>query len=349
MKPTTSLALLASFMSYAASAEAANYSAVRDQADGIEVVRLYDEFHKTQVSIAPSLGNNAYEMKVNGTNVFWFPFASLAEFKAKPSMAGNPILAPWANRLDHDGFFANGKEYKLNPGLNNIRYDPNKQPIHGLITFTGDWQIVKLEADEKRAIVTSRLEFWRHPDWMAQFPFAHNIDMTYRLQDGILEVETTVENLAVETMPLSLGYHPYFQITDAPRDRWKVTMPAKKQVLLSKTLVPTGETKPMTYATPQSLDGVQLDDVFTGLVPGESGQADFSVEGAKQKISVLYGDKYPVAVVYAPSGRPFICFEPMTGPTNAFNLQHEGKYPELQTIAPGQKWTGIFRIQPSGF
>ena len=29
---------------------------------------------------------------------------------------------------------------------------------------------------------------------------------------------------------------------------------------------------------------------------------------------MLYGPKYPVAVVYSPNGRDFICFEPMTGP-----------------------------------
>ena len=38
--------------------------------------------------------------------------------------------------------------------------------------------------------MTSRLEFFRLPDYMAQFPFAHTIDMTYRLANGVLEVET---------------------------------------------------------------------------------------------------------------------------------------------------------------
>jgi aldose 1-epimerase len=73
------------------------------------------------------------------------------------------------------------------------------------------------------------------------------------------------------------------------------------------------------------------------------------VEGAKEKISVLYGPKYPVAVVYAPSGRDFICFEPMSGPTNAFNLHQAGKYKDLQTIAPGGRWRESFWINPTGF
>jgi aldose 1-epimerase len=120
-------------------------------------------------------------------------------------------------------------------------------------------------------------------------------------------------------------------------------------VVLSKELVPTGETKPVSYPNPVSLDGVVLDDVFRGLIRGDSSKAEFSVTGKEQKISVLYGPKYPVAVVYAPAGRDFICFEPMTAPTNALNLHHAGKYKDLQSIAPGEKWTESFWIQPSGF
>jgi aldose 1-epimerase len=91
--------------------------------------------------------------------------------------------------------------------------------------------------------------------------------------------------------------------------------------------------------------------VFTGLIRGESGRAEFSVQGKQEKVSVLFGPKYTVAVVYAPKGpnREFICFEPMSGPTNAFNLAHAGKYNELQTIAPGGKWRESFWIVGSGF
>jgi aldose 1-epimerase len=343
MKPLAVLALVPLMSS------AATYTAERGNRDGIEIVRLTDPTHKTEVTVVPSFGNNSVEMKVNGKNVFWFPLTNLAELASKPPFAANPFLAPWANRLDHDGFYANGKHYALDANLKNYRTDPNKQPIHGLLAYAKEWKVVEVKADDSKAEVTSRLEFYRYPDYMAQFPFAHTIDMTYRLQDGILEVATSIENHAVEPMPLSVGYHPYFKLHDSPRDQWKVRVAARDHLMLSPQLVPTGETKPVQLVNPMPLDGTQLDDVFTGLVRGESGRAEFSVEGTKEKISVLYGPKYPVAVVYAPSGRDFICFEPMSGPTNAFNLQHAGKYKDLQTIAPGGRWRESFWIQPSGF
>jgi len=329
--------------------EAANYTAQRVTIDGIEVVRLSDDFHKAQVSIAPALGNNAYEFLVNGKNVMWFPQRSLADFKAKPTFSGNPLLAPWANRLDHDGFYANGKHYILNPHLNNYRRDGAKQPIHGLVTYASEWKVANVSADDKGAEVTSRLEFWRYPAYMAQFPFAHTLDMTYRLRDGVLEVETTIENHSSETMPVSIGYHPYFKLHDSPRNSWKVTLPAKESYVLSGSLVATGEKKAMPYQNPQSLQGISLDDVLGGLVPGESGRTEFAVNGAKERIAVLYGPKYPVAVVYSPADRDFICFEPMSGPTNAFNLKQAGKYADLQTIPPGGKWRESFWIHPTGF
>lgn len=46
--------------------EAANYSAERVTEDGFEVLVLRDARAKTEVKIAPKIGNNAYSMKVNG-------------------------------------------------------------------------------------------------------------------------------------------------------------------------------------------------------------------------------------------------------------------------------------------
>ena len=336
-------------VSLAHMSNAADYSASRSVADGVEIIRLVDATHHTEAAIAPAIGNMAYELKVNGKNAFWIPFGSVGEMKAKPAMCGNPFLWPWANRIDQDAYWVNGRKYLLNSDLGNFRRDGNQKPIHGLVVFSPRWQVVKLEADGQSARVTSRLEFWKHADLMAQFPFAHTVEMTYRLRDGVLEVETALFNHATEAMPVSLGYHPYFRLHDAPRDDWKVHLAAREQVLLSNLLIPTGERKPNTHADPQPLRDTQLDDVFSALVRGSDGRAHFSVQGKQERIEVIYGPKYTVAVVYAPPRRDFICFEPMAAVTNAFNLAHAGLYKELQSVAPGGEWRESFWIAPSGF
>src|SRR5574340_150911 len=90
-----------------------NYTAEKTVVDGIGIVRLADAAHKTEVLIAPSLGNNAYSLRVNGKNFLWSPYRTLAEFREKPAQMGNPLLSPWANRIDGTAYWANGKRYLL--------------------------------------------------------------------------------------------------------------------------------------------------------------------------------------------------------------------------------------------
>src|SRR5437870_5704341 len=145
-----------------------------------------------RVSLAPSIGNIAFEFSVHGKNILWFPFPGPDELKAAPVLCGIPFLAPWANRINGESYWANEKKYTLNPALGNLRRDSNLLPIHGLLLFSPAWRLVAVEADADSASATSRLEFWQHPELMAQFPFAHVLTMTHRLRNGSLEVETTV-------------------------------------------------------------------------------------------------------------------------------------------------------------
>ncbi len=323
---------------------AETYTARKVTVDAIETIRLSDPSHGMEVSICPSVGNIAYDLRVNGQPILKSP-PSLSEWKQKPSQNGIPFLGPWANRLDGDAYWANGKRYLLNPDVIEIRRDPNGLPIHGLLLFTSAWQVMGLAADEHGAQVTSRLEYWKHPEWMAQFPFAHTVTMTHRLYGGILEVRTAIENHSADPMPLVIGFHPWYQIPETPRDRWKVHLPVREHFVLSPKLTPTGESKPIDFPDPTPLSGRQFDDVFGGV----DSSAEFALEADGRKVSVRFGPKFPVAIVYAPNTPEVVCFEPMTGLTNGFNLAHQGIFKGLQSIAPGATWTESFWIHPTGF
>jgi aldose 1-epimerase len=325
------------------------YHAQRTTVAGIEVIQLADATRRMEVSIAPSIGNMAYEFCVNGKNLLWFPFEDPACLKALPVLCGIPFLGPWANRIDSDAYRVNGKRYLLNAGLGNLRRDEHGKPIHGLLNFSGAWTAAGCGAGERSAWATARLPFWKHPELMAQFPFAHEVTVTYRLAEGSLEIETTIENQCTEPMPVAIGYHPYFRLHDAPRDEWLVHLAANQRLLLNEFLIPTGEREPALFEDPHPLRIRRLDDVFDCLTCDGDGKAHFWVSGNGEKITVSYGPKYRVAVVFAPEGRDFICFEPMAAITNAFNLADESIYHELQTVPPGGQWTESFWITPSGF
>jgi aldose 1-epimerase len=88
--------------------------------------------------------------------------------------------------------------------------------------------------------------------------------------------------------------------------------------------------------------------VFGDLERDGSGLATMSVCGRQQRIDVLFGPKFRAAVVYAPRGRDFICFEPMAGITDSMNLAQRGLYRELQSVAPGGIWEESFWVRASG-
>jgi aldose 1-epimerase len=341
-----------------------------------EVVRLEDAAARTVVSIIPSSGNKAFEMKVNGQNVLYFPYASIEDFKTKGAggFNGIPFLGPWANRLDEQAFYANGQRYAFDMQLGNVR---GAIPIHGLVTTTNQWQVIEVKSDGKSAWMTSRLEFYKNPAWMKQFPFAHTIDMTYRLQGGILQVTTKIANLSTDPMPVAIGFHPYFQLTDSRREDWTVSVGAKSQWLLAPNKVPTGETEPIEKLFPDPraipLKDFDLDHVFGDLVREADGRAVMTLKGKTQKLDVLLGPNYRSVVIYAPRPAPppapgapaaatggrgqnageqdrnYICFEPMVGITDAMNLAHKGLYKELQSIPPGGTWQESFWVRPAGF
>ena len=342
--------LLSPLFALAVMTFAQNYTVRRTSEQGVAVIRLADAAKGVEVSVLPSLGNRVSEMKVHGKNILYFPSTDLAELEKKPDLSGVPFLAPWANRLNEESFWANGNKYTFNMTLGNVR---GPVPIHGLLANSDLWEVMEVAADLKSAHVTSRLLFWKHPELMAQWPFAHEYEMSYRLSEGVLEVKLTVTNLSTEPMPVALGFHPYYRIPDVSRDQWIANIPAHKIVITDSRLVATGEFKPYDLPKPLPLQGHPLDTGFADLERDADGRAHFSIESGGKKVETLFGPKYPVAVIYAPPApagqtRDFICFEPMTGITNAVNLHHEGKYPDLQTVAPGAQWTESFWIRARG-
>jgi aldose 1-epimerase len=267
-----------------------------------DIVQLEDRGAQTVVSIITSVGNMAYEMRVKGHNILRFPFASIEDYRSKPpSRHGIPLLAPWGNRLDEQAFYANGKRYAFDMSVGNVS---SANAIHGFMSLTDQWQIVALKHDGAAAWLTSRLEAFRQPAWMKQWPFAHTIEMTYRLSGGVLEVATTIVNHAAEPMPVALGYHPWLQLTDSPRDEWTIVVPARTRWLLSHQKVPTGATEPTDAFFTNfagALKDYNIDDVFSDLVRDAQGRATAVVKGRKQQIEVTQGPNYRAMIVYSPN------------------------------------------------
>ncbi len=320
------------------------------------VVQLEDTRNQTVVTVTPAIGALAIEIRVKGTNILRANWNTVDEFLAKPTSTGVSYRGPWFNRLDEHAFWANGKKYVFNDGLGNIR---GQQAMSGFLMTdpVNQWRLIDFRSDTNGAWVTSKLDFYRHPDWMAQWPFAHTVEITYRLENGVLEVRTRVENLSLEPMPVAFGFEPGFRLTDAPRDEWTLGIGARRTWLLTAAKMPTGEVRTVeeVYGTRQNLvlKGLSLDNQFADFERDAAGRCLFWLQGKKQRIELLLGPHWQAMGIYAPEPSAnvpgFVNLEPATSITNGMNLAHRGVYKELQTIPPGEMWEESFWIRTSGF
>ncbi|HEV7502494.1 MAG TPA: nucleoside hydrolase-like domain-containing protein, partial [Vicinamibacteria bacterium] len=120
--------------------EAAPTAAYRAEELG-RIIRLTDARNDVVLSLAPSRGNVAFDMRVKGQGVLHFPVASIDDPRA--GQFGIPFLGPWANRLDEQAFYANGRRYAFDMELGNVK---GTIPIHGFLA-NAEWKVVEVRAD----------------------------------------------------------------------------------------------------------------------------------------------------------------------------------------------------------
>lgn len=329
-----------------------------------DIVVLEDTQARIRLSVVTTV-NNPYEMVVNGHDVIRKTFTSVDAFRERPGLDGIPLLWPYANRLDEQAFYANGQKYSFDLGLGNT--GRGAVPIHGFVMNANEWQLVEARADANGAWVTGRLDFYKNPRFMKQFPFAHTVTVTYRVADGMVEVRTRLDNMSNEPMPVTIGYHPYFHLSDSPRSEWRVSLGAKTHWHLDERKIPTGQTQAITsfLPDPRSIPADRaLDDVFTDFETDAQGRSIVTLKGRTQQLDVLLGPKFKTVLLYvppstsgrgggagasAPPPRESVAIEPMAAVSNAMNLAYRGLYKNLQSVEPGGVWEESFWLRPSGF
>jgi len=247
---------------------------------------------------------------------------------------GIPLLHPWANRLSAPGYVVAGKQLTLPAPEGRYALDPNGLPIHGALPGLLAWEPLETGAEDR---ISARLD-WSAPSLMELFPYTHELRMDVLAGDAGLEIVTTLRATGEDTVPVSFGYHPYLRPPgDAPRADWQVSLGASQRLVLDEKMIPTGETEPLQERAFR-LEDSSWDDGLAGL----ASPPEFSVSAGAQTLRVTFDEGFPYAQVFAPEGQPFICFEPMTAPTNAL-VSGVG----LRLVEPGDEYRTAFSIAVS--
>ena len=227
---------------------------------------------------------------------------------------GIPLLHPWANRIDGSRYSVAGKDVELDLNSPLVHTEDNGLPIHGLASACPYWEVVGRDIDGLHA----RLDYGAHEDLLAGFPFPHTLEIEISLDPDALHHTTRLTATTDQPVPVSFGYHPYLTLPGVAREDFLVTFPVRRQMLLDDRGIPTG-TDEVANIPPGALGDRTYDDGFSEL--GEP--VEFGLEGGGRRIGVRFDEGYPYAQVWAPPGEQFICYEPMTAPTNAL-VTHDG-------------------------
>jgi len=252
---------------------------------------------------------------------------NLDEAAAKGSTAGIPLLYPWANRLAGASYRAAGREVRFDAASPLLHCDDHGLPIHGVKWGSLEWEVVTARADH----LAGRLE-WTSQELLAVFPYRHTVEMQADVDEGGLTIGTKVK--AVDAVPVSFGFHPYFGIAGVPRAEWRLELPTMQRIVLDSRGIPTGKEEGFERFE-GTLGQLEFDSGFRVL----EGRPKFVLCGGERRITVEFLENYPYAQVFAPKGKEFVALEPMTAPTNGL-VSGMG----LRVVEAGEELRAAFRI-----
>jgi aldose 1-epimerase len=297
-------------------------------AEGFESITLTSADGTTSAEFVPEANLVCCSFAVDGHELL-DGRGGVRSYAEEGKTMGIPLLYPWANRLARFGYRAAGKDVTLSEDDSRIPRDDNGLPIHGVLPGLLRWEV----HDGAPGTLAAGLE-WRSGELVELFPFVHDVRAELSVVTAELTITTSVTAAADGPVPVSFGYHPYMRVPAGARDDWVVTLGAADRLLLDDQSIPTGARAPIERE-PFGLDGVSLDDAFAA--PSDDAAFEATAGGATLTVEFLAG--YSYAQVFAPAGQEFICFEPMTAPTNALD-SGDG----LTVVEPGGSYRAAFRI-----
>jgi aldose 1-epimerase len=304
-----------------------------DSVDGFATVGIASEGGALEARFVPDANMLCHSLTHDGVQLL-HTGRGVEAYARRGKTMGIPLLHPWANRLSRPGYVAGGKEVELPPPDGRYALDPNGLPIHGALPGLLRWELIETGAKDR---ISARLD-WSAPELMELFPFTHELRLDAIAGNGGLELITTLRPTGADAVPVSFGYHPYLSPPgDAPRAQWQVALGASERLVLDERMIPTGATEPLESRR-FALDGHSWDDGLVGL----TSPPEFTVTAGAQTVTVTFDEGYGYAQVFAPEGEDFICFEPMTAPTNA--LEERGT---LTLVEPGDEYRAAFSIAVS--
>ncbi len=256
-----------------------------------------------RIGILPELGASLSFMKYKEKDVLR-PMDITAD-DIDSNSAAMFLMIPFCGRIRGGSFVYWGITRKMKKNQAGIA-----DPIHG-----DGWKSVWTVVKQSDVSATLRMTH----DKETGFPFSYDAEVTYTLIKNELSVTIQITNNAILPMPCGMGIHPFF----VKSKDMKLKFPTK--------MVWAHESDPIfdrPYPTPDAwqfeggkpLKGTVFDTCFGGF----DGNAEIIYPENGYSVHMTADEQFGHVVLYTPKGKNFVCLEPCTNASNAFNLASNG-------------------------
>ena len=260
-------------------------------------------------SIVPAHGANLLDLQFGGQSV-------LDGFKTPEELivngwGKNIILFPFPNRLRDGQYTHDGITYQFE--INNA---DTQNAIHGF-SYNVPMDITEVHTDTQKGSITCT---YIHDGSHKAYPFRFEFHITFTLSNNALEVNMTFKNLDTKAIPVGLGWHPYFRLSEKVDDTL-LQMPDCQLVDIDDRMLPTGIKTPYKgFENLKKIDSTFLDNGF--YITDQSKNAYLTLQFEDKMLSYWQETglgKWNFMQVFTPPHRMSIAVEPMTCNVDAFN------------------------------
>jgi aldose 1-epimerase len=272
---------------------------------------------------------------------------------------GGAFLVPYPNRIlgepssDGKSVIAQWRGHTLALPAN----FPSKNPggrtvaIHGLINLDKVEELQTQTTADGQTVsgVIHAGDFGGH--WVS----ATDLNLTIALSAETIEATITAKNVGKEPEPMSIGWHPYFEVPSGHRAQVRLHVPASVMALVNNygDAFPTGQLKPVkgTEYDYNAPDGVPLDDHFLddnfSHLQRTDGAAVVKVIDPDANYGLTVSAVSPeirTIQVYSPKTSSFVAIEDQFNYVDPFGKEWKGMDTGMVTLRRGQSVTWRVRL-----
>ena len=165
------------------------------ETDRYKTYVLHDRTTDFRARVVPERGGIVTQLQMGDRDLLYLDRDRFAD----PTLSvrgGIPILFPICGNLPDNRYTWQGQIYEL--------------PQHGFARNL-PWTVTQTETDAAAALTVTLSDT---SETRSVYPFAFELQFTYRLVGHCLSIEQQFSNHSQDVMPFSIGFHPYFAVTD---------------------------------------------------------------------------------------------------------------------------------------